>query len=222
MTYRCIKGSHSGPLIVHFTFQKILTVGIQLKLNDPPASGCVQRQREGKIFLKFGTHNKGVHENPILQWTDGRSISYTIDLLDIEMIRQPTESEVKDIYPFAVSAHSFFVSNRDGSTLLFEADDELQMKRITTSLRGVIARLAKKIVTGESDWVGQMMLVSTAQVVKFDELDGMLSSAMSNVSDRLVEKTAFAVPNESDIMSRKAAWMKQVRERRARVLRNKT
>jgi hypothetical protein len=198
-------------------------VGIQLILNDPPISDNGPRlNRNGKMFLKFGTLSHGTYENPRLHWTDGHSISYTFELLDIEMIRQPTESELNGIYPFAIPAHSFFILNNDGLSLLFEAVDELQMIRITTALRGIIARLAKKIVAGESDWVGQMMLASTAQVVKFEELEGMLSCAMSDVSDCLVTKTAFAVSSESDKMSKKIAWMKQARERRARLLHRRT
>jgi hypothetical protein len=191
-------------------------VGIQLILNDPPISDNGPRlNRNGKMFLKFGTLSHGTYENPRLHWTDGHSISYTFELLDIEMIRQPTESELNGIYPFAIPAHSFFILNNDGLSLLFEAVDELQMIRITTALRGIIARLAKKIVAGESDWVGQMMLASTAQVVKFEELEGMLSCAMSDVSDCLVT-------SESDKMSKKTAWMKQARERRARLLHRRT
>ncbi len=155
------------------------------------------------MFLKFGTQSNGFYESPLLQWTDGNIISHTLELLDIEMIRQATESELKAIYPVALAAHSFFISNKDGLSLLFEAVDELQMTRITTALRGIIARFVKKIVAGESDWVGQMMLVSTAPVVKFEELEDMVPGAMSDVSKCLVKMTAFTVLNESDIKSKK-------------------
>ena len=174
------------------------------------------------MFLKFGTQSNGAYENPRLQWTDGNSISHTLELLDIEMIRRATESELNGIYPFAIAAHSFFIFNKDGLKLLFEAVDELQMTRITTALRGIIARFVKKIVEGESDWVGQMMLVSTAPVVKFEELEDMVTGAMSDVSKCLVKKTAFTVLNESDIKSKKTAWIRQARERRTRLLHRKT
>ena len=51
--------------------------------------------------------------------------------------------------------------------------------------------------------------------------EAMLPRAMLDLSDCLVQKTAFPVPNVSDIKSKKTAWMKQARERRTRMLKSK-
>jgi hypothetical protein len=219
-----VKGSYTElrPLLVFF-IQKILTVGIQLILNDPPTSGSGLRQaRNGKMFLKFGTQSNGAYESPRLLWTDGYSITHSLELLDIEMIHQAIESELKGVYPFAIAAHSFFISNKGGLSLLFEAVDELQVMRIITALRSIIARFARKIITGESDWVGQMMLASTEPVVKVKELEDLVPCAIADVSNSLVKKTAFSVLNESQNKSKKTAWIKQARERRTRLLHRRT
>ena len=50
----------------------------------------------------------------------------------------------------------------------------------------------------------------------------MVPGAMSVVSECLVKKTAFDVLNQSDIKSKKTAWIKQARERRTRLIQKRT
>lgn len=210
-----------GSSAIEGYFKKILTVGIQLILNDPPSSSHGPRlHRNGKMYLKFGPHSReGAYECPSLLWTDGHDISHTIEVFDIESIHQPTESELIDTYPFAIPTQCFFISTKSNClSLLFEAVDELQVERITTALRGIIARLARKVVSGESDWVGQMMLVSSSQAAKFEEVEEMVPCAITDMSDNLVKKSSFAIPDVSDYMEKKTAWIKQARARRTRLL----
>ena len=51
--------------------------------------------------------------------------------------------------------------------------------------------------------------------------EGMLSSAMLDVSDSSVQITALPVLNDTDIKTKKSAWVKQARERRARLLKSR-
>jgi len=222
-------------------FKKLLSVGIQLLLNDPPTSSesdVPRLNRSGKMFLQFGTTARsdglGKFEDPRLLWTDGQDVSYTLELLDIQSIRQPSPLELDISYPFAIPAHSFFLTttnniisndvNKSNSnesdahfghtSLLFEAVDELQMTRVTTALRGIIGKLAKKIILGENDWVVQMMSASSVpggRAVMSDTLDDLEGSsvvprAMADVTDHLVKKTTL---------------MKRAQERRSK-LRSKT
>lgn len=205
-----------NPLFHHI--QKLLTVGIQLLLNDPPTSESTSPRlnRSGKMFLQFGTRtvDDGNFEHPRLLWTDGQDVSYTLELLDIQSIRPPDMFELEESnYPFAIPNHSFFVTTNGGTELLFEAVDELQMIRVTTSLRGIIGRLAKKIVMGENDWVVQMMLASVRGVTQsLEELEAEAPYAMVDVTDQLVKKTTTA-----STTSNMSGLMRQAQERRNRM-----
>jgi len=199
-------------------------VGIQLLLNDPPTAqnNTPRLNRSGKMILQFGTQSSngdGKFEHPHLLWTDGHDVSYMLELLGIQSIRKPSAFELEDSYPFAIPAHSFFLTtnsnNDDGndngtSSLLFEAVDELQMIRVTTALRGIIGKLAKKIILGENDWVVQMMLASSSPVsggpstsISLEDLEGgVVPCAMADMTDNLVKKTTL---------------MKQAQERRSKI-----
>ena len=106
-------------------------------------------------------------------------------------------------------------NNDDGndngtSSLLFEAVDELQMIRVTTALRGIIGKLARRIILGENDWVVQMMLASSSPVdggpatsISLEDLEGnVVPCAMADMTDHLVRKTTL---------------MKQAQERRSKI-----
>mmetsp|Transcript_1198 Transcript_1198/g.2995 ORF Transcript_1198/g.2995 Transcript_1198/m.2995 type:complete len:865 (-) Transcript_1198:165-2759(-) len=214
-------------------FKKLLTVGIQLLFNDPPPTSETMYQgprlhRTGKMFLQFGVRgdNSGIpgeFEQPRLFWTDGQSVSHSLELLDIASIRPPHPYELEGSYPFAIPDHSFFLFTNDGTTLLFEAVDEVQMIRVTTALRGIIGRLAKKIVMGENDWLVQMMMASVGcrgheggngdssgggpQQQQRSSLDGTednVPGAMADITDHLVRKQTSGL-------------MRQAQERRSRL-----
>ena len=138
--------------------QKLITVGIQLLLNDPPERINGPRlNRKGKLFLKFGktqsstSHDHGkktttAYDHPQLVWTDGYDVSYTIELFDIQSIRQPMLNETEEEYPILMEELSFFVTTYGGTSLLFEAGDEMELIRVVVALKGIVGRLVKKIV----------------------------------------------------------------------------
>ena len=165
------------------------------------------------MFLQFGSRVNKTYEQPRLLWTDGQDVSYTLELLDISSIRQPALYELESYYPFSIPANSFFVSTNGGTSLLFEAVDDVQMRRITSALQGIVARLAKKIVMGEQDWVCQMMLSSaggeSGQISSMNELEEMVPNAMADVTDHLVKKTT--------LVHEKTKLMQQAHERRNRL-----
>ena len=127
---------------------------------------------------------------------------------------------MEDSYPFTIPAHSFFLTTNDNnnddgndngtSSLLFEAVDELQMIRVTTALRGIIGKLARRIILGENDWLVQMMLASSSPVdggpatsISLEDLeDNVVPCAMADMTDHLVRKTTL---------------MKQAQERRSKI-----
>ena len=81
--------------------QKLLSVGIQLLLNDPPntsfaANTAPRLNRSGKMFLRFGTRSPGDGQfaPPRLLWTDGHGVSYALELLNIRAIRPPMPCEL--------------------------------------------------------------------------------------------------------------------------------
>jgi len=203
-------------------FKKLLSVGIQLLLNDPPTSSeksGPRLNRAGKMFLQFGNKAQpdelGKFEHPHLLWAGGQDASHALELLDIRSIRRPTSFELDNAYPFAIPTHSFFLTTTSGEdedgededgnvgrSLLFEAVDELQMIRVTAALRGIIGKLAKKIIQGENDWVVQMLLASSARGggggaaaggICLEDLEGSgaVPCAMADVTDHLVGKTTL-------------------------------
>lgn len=190
-------------IISHCTQQKLLSVGIQLLLNDPPNAtehSGPRLNRSGKMFLRFREaatpDGLGRFEQPRLLWTDGKGVSYALPLLDIQSIRRPTPRELDNSYPFAIPAHSFLLSTRrDGEgdegdghrSLLFEAVDEVQMTRVMTALRGIIGKLARKIIMGENDWLAQMMQAASLGSKGSDAVP----CAMTNVTDHIVTQTAL-------------------------------
>ena len=127
-------------------------MGIQLLLNDPPERTNGPRlNRKGKLFLKFGKTQSSsdfskTSYNPQLVWTDGYDVSYTIELFDIQSIRQPMLNETEEEYPIAMEELSFFVSTYSGISLLFEAGDEMELIRVVAALKGIVSRLVKKII----------------------------------------------------------------------------
>ena len=115
-------------------------------------------------------------------------------MFDIETIRQPLPSEVEGNYLFAIPEHCFFVSTFSGTSWLFEAVDELQMTQNITALREIIGRFSRKIVTGENDWLVQLMLASVGEgghVSTLAEVEEVLPIAVVDVTDHLVKKTAL-------------------------------
>jgi len=146
------------------------------------------------MLLEFGTRSHGRYEYPYLLWTDGHCVSHKLDLLDIDSIRQPLQSEVEDNYLFAIPEHCFFLSTQSGTRLLFEAVDELQVTEITIALRDLISKFSRKIVTGESDWLVQLMLASVGEeghVSTLAEVEEVLPKAVADVTDHLVKKTTL-------------------------------
>lgn len=163
-------------------------------LNDPPTVKGPQLNRKGKLLLEFGTRSNGRYEHPRLHWTDGHNVSHTFDLLDIESFRQPMLSEVDGTYRFAIPEHCFFLSTHSGTRLLFEAVDENEMTGITMALRDLICRFSRKIVTGENDWLVQLMLASVGDgghVSTLAEVEEVLPMAVAEVTDHLVKKTTL-------------------------------
>lgn len=163
-------------------------------LNDPPTEKGPQLNRRGKLLLEFGTRCNGRYDHPRLLWTDGHCVSHSLDLLDITAIRQPVFSEVEGTYRFAIPEHCFFLITQNGSRLLFEAMDESQMTGITMALRNLISRFSRKIVTGENDWLVQLMLASVGDeghVSTLAEVEEVLPMAVADVTDHLVKKTTL-------------------------------
>lgn len=68
------------------------------------------------------------------------------------------------------------------------------MTRVTTALKGIVSRLARKIIMGENDWIVQMMLASSVggQLQhSLEEIENVLPYAMADVTDHLVTKTTL-------------------------------
>ena len=76
------------------------------------------------MFLKFGSKHSinGANDSLYLEWTDGYAASHTIDVFDIDSIRQPDDVELR-LYPFAIPANSFFISIALG--FIYNIDEEL-------------------------------------------------------------------------------------------------
>eukprot|EP01082_Thalassiosira_pseudonana_P012709 g11199.t1 g11199 contig5:351146-353860(+) len=185
-------------------FKKLLSVGIQLQLNDSTG-----QKRQGKIFLRFGGRIGGEFEDPCFIWKDlGGQVSTfsspgllpnpidSICLFDIQSMRKPTKFEL-DSYPQAIAGNSFFLSTNNGTSLLFEAINDVQIDRVTTGLKGVVSKLVRDIITGDNGWIVQMMTSVGANVLG---VDGSASYAMTNVTDQLVKKTLV---EEARVMRRK-------------------
>ena len=168
------------------------------------------------MFLKFGSKHSinGANDSLYLEWTDGYAASHTIDVFDIDSIRQPEDVELR-LYPFAIQTHSFFISSKDdGPGLLFEAVNELQSERIISALWGIISRLTKTNVIDESDdWVRQIMPLSAPQSVELQDAEGIVMKDASNCSDN---KSTFT--NVSSYVDKKTVLLKNFRERRTRLL----
>ena len=210
----------SSPLlglrrIIFTATQKLLSVGIQLLLYESPGTSfsahtTARPRRSGRMFLRFGTRSEinGLFEHPSLLWTDGHGLSHGLQLLNIQSIRPASSPELKDTYPVANPARSFFVTthnnahdhsedgvNDNGTTSsLFEAVDKLQMIRVTAALRGIIGRLAKKIIMGENDWMIEMMLARSSLPSSGGGANSRVIGvpcAMTDVTDHLVKRTAL-------------------------------
>ncbi len=118
-------------------------------------------------------------------------MSHTIELLDIQSIRQPLLSEVEGGY---IPEHCFFLSTHNGMRLLFEAMDESQVTGITMALRRLVSRFSRKIVTGENDWLVQLMLASVGdggRVSTLAEVEEVLPMAVADVADHLVKNSTL-------------------------------
>jgi hypothetical protein len=120
----------------------------------------------------------------------------SICLFDIQSMRKPTIFEL-DSYPQAIAGNSFFLSTNNGTSLLFEAINDVQIDRVTTGLKGVVSKLVRDIITGDNGWIVQMMTSVGANVLG---VDGSASYAMTNVTDQLVKKTLV---EEARVMRRK-------------------
>lgn len=206
----------ANPTVMNmYHAQKLLTVGIQLLLNDPPSaerSTGPRLNRAGKMYLQFGTRGgvDGKYDHPRLLWTDGQDVSYELEVLDISSINRPAPNDLEGSYPFAVGAHSFFLSTNSGTSLLFEAVDETQTKRITKALRSIVRRLARKIIMGESDWIVQMML-ATVGTASGDGTRGVISSL-----EELEEAAPCAMADATDHMVKCSTLVMQAHDRRRR------
>lgn len=176
-----------------------MSVGIQLLLNESPAAlrntgDSKQQRRLGKMFLQFGTtQSNGQFDHPQLCWTDDKDANsyHHLELLSIQSVRQPTMFELEN-YTQAIPAHSFLLVTTDGTSLVFEAVDEVQMNRVSSALKGIISRLAKKILMGENDWMVQMMVAAAGGVQNLEmDLESLLPNAMADFTDHLVKKTTL-------------------------------
>ena len=146
------------------------------------------------MFLKFGnTQPSGQFDHPQLCWADDNDANsyYHLELLSIQSVRKPTMFELEN-YTQAIPAHSFLVVTTDGTSLVFEAVDEVQMNRVSSALKWIISRLAKKIIIGEIDWIVQMMVAAAGGVQNFDmDLESVVPDVKADCTDHLVKKTTL-------------------------------
>lgn len=102
--------------------------------------------------------------------------------------------------------HSKDGVNDNGTTSsLFEAVDKLQMIRVTAALRGIIGRLAKKIIMGENDWMIKMMLAMSS-----------LPSSGGGANPRVIG-VPYAMTDVTDHLVKRTALMKDAHERRRKI-----
>mmetsp|Transcript_4818 Transcript_4818/g.9188 ORF Transcript_4818/g.9188 Transcript_4818/m.9188 type:complete len:579 (+) Transcript_4818:449-2185(+) len=73
-----------------------------------------------------------------------------IDLLDIVRIFTPTNIK-RDTYPFAKQQSSFLISTNESKEFLFEAKSTDERNRFLFVMKLMVARLASKIIVGDSD-----------------------------------------------------------------------
>ncbi|KAL7485815.1 hypothetical protein ACHAW6_011420 [Cyclotella cf. meneghiniana] len=150
-------------------FKKLLSVGIHLQLNDPPNNQTTHCQkRQGKLLLRFNGRTVDQIEAPFFTWVDmkGNPSLFSapeatdkvesIMLSDIQIIRKPRESEL-DGYPLVTAEHCFVMSLQNGNTLFFEAINDIQMKRVTIGLNGILHVLERDIKTGDYSWILQSL-----------------------------------------------------------------
>lgn len=174
------------------------------------------------MFLQFGTeHDEDErYEQPRLLWTDGHDVSHSIELLDIQSIRQPSVHELEGIYPCACPENCFFLtilddSNIYGTTsaLLFEVAGGIHVSQVMTNLRNIIKHLARKIILGDTDWVAQLICASDGGEGNADCFEGVIPCAMADATDHLVKKTALmqqAQERRSKVRSTRQAMMMMV------------
>ena len=80
----------------------------------------------------------------------------SIMLSDIQIIRKPRDSEL-DGYPLVTPEHCFVMSLQNSNTLFFEAINDIQMKRVTMGLNGILHVLERDIKTGDYSWILQSL-----------------------------------------------------------------
>jgi len=175
--------------VVDSFFKKVISVGIQLHLNIPPNKRhkMASQKRKGKLFLRFGTRNNGKFEEPSFVWKDAMENSTptmeNFSLFDISSIRKPSVFEL-DSFPMASADSCFFVSRCDGNSLLFEAIDNVQMTRVSSALKGIVAKMTKSIITGDDTWITQMLAS-----VHGSSGDEYIVTATTDVTDHLIKKS---------------------------------
>ncbi len=145
------------------------------------------QKRKGKLFLRFGTRSSGKFEEPCFVWKDAIEDSNPaiegFSLFDISSIRKPSVFEL-DNFPMAIADSSFFISKCDGESLLFEAIDNVQMTRVSSALKGIVAKMTRYIIMGHDAWMTQIL----ASVHGSSE-DEYLVAATIDLTDHLIQKT---------------------------------
>jgi hypothetical protein len=87
----------------------------------------------------------------------------SIMLSDIQIIRKPRDSEL-DGYPLVTPEHCFVMSLQNSNTLFFEAINDIQMKRVTMGLNGILHVLERDIKMGDYSWILQSLQSVKRQV----------------------------------------------------------
>jgi hypothetical protein len=147
-------------------FKKLLSMGMQLQINDPPGlNETHRRKRMGKLLLRFNGSTEGKFEAPFFIWKDMNNQPSTFSapdetnkvesilLSDVKTIRKPREAELEG-YSLVTPTHCFVLALLNGVTLFLEAVDALRMDRVTAGLNGVLNKLEQDINTrGDYTWI---------------------------------------------------------------------
>jgi hypothetical protein len=151
-------------------YQKLLSVGIYLQINDPPNTQTAHCQkRQGKLHLFFNGQTEGKFEAPFFTWSDmnNKATSFTepdatnkvetISLSDIKTIRKPREEDLTG-YPLVTPEHCFLLALLNGVTFLLEAVNAIQVNRVISGLNGILNKLERDInTTGDYTWIVQSL-----------------------------------------------------------------
>lgn len=173
--------------------EEIKTGGIQLKMHHAQISGFTNRWSNVQAYIHINNSEGGEMIEPNFVWKDIDASKTDekrkkISLFDISSVQKAADSINLQAYPYANPAHSLVITLHNGNIRLFEAEDEVVVKRVIHGLRWIVARLSFSLIVGNRE--------VCAELLPFSSTGGCNNSSrlpfkiMNDITDCLVEKSA--------------------------------